>query len=207
MEEINDIVRLTKNDILHASEVLAKALYNDPLTAYFFPDLTERDKKLPIVFEFIVRYGIFYGEVYSTSENLEGVMILTRSEKVKKTLPRLIRSGGVKVLLNTGWSFYMKQKAIADHIDMAHERYASSRHWYLDPLGVEPIYQGKGYGGKLMRCMLKRVDTERLPIYLYTTNDSNVKLYERYGFKVVGSGELPGTGVMHWSMVRESYKL
>jgi ribosomal protein S18 acetylase RimI-like enzyme len=90
---------------------------------------------------------------------------------------------------------------------MMHERYAPSKHWYLDPLGVEPKYQGQGYGGHLMRALLKRVDTESLPIYLYTTNESNVKLYEHYGFKVVGSGELPGTGVRHWSMVKESYKL
>lgn len=207
MKELHNIIRLTKKEIHRASEVLSKALYRDPQTEYFFPDLSERNKKLPVIFKFIVQYGILYGEVYATSEKLEGVMIITRSENVRKTLPRLIRSGGLKVILHTGWVFYKKQKLIADYIDMIHERYAPFKHWYLDPLGVEPKHQGQGYGGNMMRALLKRVDTEGLPIYLYTTNDSNVKLYERYGFKVVGSGELPGTGVMHWSMVRESYKL
>jgi ribosomal protein S18 acetylase RimI-like enzyme len=203
MEGHGDTIWLTRHEIRPASEVLARAFYEDPQSVYFYPDLAERSKRLRYAFEFTVRYGVLYGEVHATSENLEGIAVWVRSEAAEKTLPRLIRCRGLSTIVKVGWDVYRRQQPIEEYIDMMHKRCAPFRHWYLDPLGVEPRHQGKGYGSRLMREMMKRVDGEGLPIYLYTTREPNVRMYERYGFNVVGEGELPGTGIPHWSMVRE----
>ena len=39
-------------------------------------------------------------------------------------------------------------------------------HYYLDSLGVEPEWQGRGLGSALMQPVLARCDAERMPAYL-----------------------------------------
>ena len=69
-------------------------------------------------------------------------------------------------------------------------------HWYLSMIGVDPGRQGSGLGGKLLERTLKRVDQERLPAYLESSNPRNVSLYIRYGFEPLGTIEMGGEPIM-----------
>lgn len=60
-------------------------------------------------------------------------------------------------------------------------------HWYLPLIGVEPCRQGRGYGTALMRHALRCCDRDGYPAYLESTNPRNIPLYERHGFKVLGT--------------------
>ncbi len=67
-------------------------------------------------------------------------------------------------------------------------------HWYLAVLGVDVSRQGKGLGSLLMKHALARVDDERMPAYLESSNPRNIPFYERHGFEVIGriqSGATP----------------
>ena len=75
MIDFNKIIRLGEGQIKTAGEVLARAFFDYPQFDHLLPDLDERTKKIKSIFEFIVRYGIMFGEVYSTSPNLEAVAI------------------------------------------------------------------------------------------------------------------------------------
>lgn len=59
-------------------------------------------------------------------------------------------------------------------------------HWYLAVLGVDVNRQGKGLGSILMKHALARVDAERMPAYLESSNQRNIPFYERHGFEVIG---------------------
>lgn len=59
-------------------------------------------------------------------------------------------------------------------------------HWYLPIIGCDPLYLGQGLGGMLMKTALERIDADGLPAYLESSNPSNVSLYERHGFEVIG---------------------
>jgi GNAT superfamily N-acetyltransferase len=63
----------------------------------------------------------------------------------------------------------------------------SGLHWYLPIIGVDPLHQGKGYGGALLKCALEDCDREHLAAYLESTNARNVSLYQRHGFEVIGT--------------------
>ncbi|MDQ3384633.1 MAG: GNAT family N-acetyltransferase [Actinomycetota bacterium] len=65
-------------------------------------------------------------------------------------------------------------------------------HWYLGLLATEPPLRGRGAGAALLRHSLERVDADHLPAYLKSTNPRNVPLYERHGFEVMGTIDLPG---------------
>jgi ribosomal protein S18 acetylase RimI-like enzyme len=59
-------------------------------------------------------------------------------------------------------------------------------HWYLPLIGTDPMHQGKGYGTALMEHAMRRCDRDRMPAYLESSNPTNIPLYERFGFKVIG---------------------
>jgi ribosomal protein S18 acetylase RimI-like enzyme len=70
-------------------------------------------------------------------------------------------------------------------------------------LGVHPDHQGRGFGSHLMRPVLERCDSERIPAYLETDSERNVTLYERHGFRTRSKENLPGGGPPVWFMWRE----
>ncbi len=63
----------------------------------------------------------------------------------------------------------------------------SEPHWYLPLIGVDPAYQGKGYGAALIRYALQKCDRDQAPAYLESTNPRNAPLYQRHGFEVLGT--------------------
>jgi ribosomal protein S18 acetylase RimI-like enzyme len=86
-------------------------------------------------------------------------------------------------------------KPIRDTNNKAHLEFSPSDHWYLQTLGINPPYQGKGYGTILMRYMLEKVDENPLPVFLETSTERNVRFYERLGFNVMKKYSVPGTDV------------
>lgn len=67
-------------------------------------------------------------------------------------------------------------------------------HWYIPLIGVDPVFQGRGYGTQLMRRGLGACDRDHQPVYLEATSPANRSFYERHGFRVLGeirSGDSP----------------
>jgi ribosomal protein S18 acetylase RimI-like enzyme len=69
-------------------------------------------------------------------------------------------------------------------------------HWYLPLIGCDPTAQGRGNGGALLRYALERVDHDKLPAYLESSNPANVPLYQRHGFEVTGTIQVEGGPAM-----------
>lgn len=65
--------------------------------------------------------------------------------------------------------------------------------WYLPLVGVDPILQGRGYGGLLMRHAAQRCDADGVPACLESSNPRNISLYLRHGFEILGT-RLRGKG-------------
>ena len=72
---LDSIYRVTKNEVRKASLVLGTAFHDDPLWSQVIPNEAERKQKLPLILEINLKYALRYGEVYATSENLEGIAI------------------------------------------------------------------------------------------------------------------------------------
>ena len=67
-------------------------------------------------------------------------------------------------------------------------------HWYIPLIGVDPVFQGRGYGTALMRHGLAACDRDQQLAYLEATSPAGRSLYERLGFRVLGeirSGDSP----------------
>ncbi len=56
-------------------------------------------------------------------------------------------------------------------------------HWHLAFLAVHPTRQGAGLGSALMRRTHAELDRAGVPAYLEGTNEDNVRLYRRAGYR------------------------
>lgn len=74
-------------------------------------------------------------------------------------------------------------------------------HWHVGPIGVHPDHQGQGLGGRLLTSFLALVDARHSAAYLETDVDRNVRLYERFGFRVIDEATV--SGVLNRFMWRE----
>jgi len=95
-------------------------------------------------------------------------------------------------------------RGLGNYIDEVHGRLAPFKHWFLQAIGVDPQFQGRGCASKLLRPMLSRIDEENLPCYLETLETQNVRLYEHFGFKVIEESSVPGTSLTNWAMLRDT---
>ncbi|MFX1388033.1 MAG: GNAT family N-acetyltransferase [Promethearchaeota archaeon] len=199
--------RVTEEQIKAAAKTLARAFHDYPTLTYLFPDEDERSRMILIIKEYMVRYGLLYGEVYASSPNLEGVAVWLpfwdaemtdeRSKKCRmsygKDLPSVL----------TEESFNKKFAPISQCEYRCHKQYADFFNWYLYPIGVDPDHQGCGYAGLLLRSKFEEIDKRGIPCYLETTKEKNVSLYQHFGFKIVETGVILGTDLTYWAMIRK----
>ncbi|MGL5839278.1 MAG: GNAT family N-acetyltransferase [Sphingorhabdus sp.] len=76
-------------------------------------------------------------------------------------------------------------------------------HIYLACVGVAPHAQGKGVGRLLIEPGLQRADQLGVPVYLDTSTETNVSLYQRFGFEVIAEDRLTKDGgPPMWFMLR-----
>jgi ribosomal protein S18 acetylase RimI-like enzyme len=201
-DDLNSLLRLTKAQIKPAAEVLGRAFQDYPMSAYFMPDEAKRRKKQPAIYRMLVRSGIKYGEVYATSSKLEGAAVWFSSDSRRESFWGHFISGQFLALLMAGREVTKRQRVFGEYAAAVRQRHVPFRHWYLQLLGVDPAYQGKGYAGALLKPMLARADRERVSCFLETQLEKNVALYEHFGFRVVEEWLIPGSNVKSWAMVR-----
>lgn len=200
---MHNLLHLPKSQIKTAGQLLARALHDGPLFVYLIPDNAQRKKKLAHLFECVVRSGFYYGEVYATSARPEGVAVWLSPGNTNLSTWKQIRIGMLSLVFKLGCKPISRALSGLGYVSSVHERQAPFPHWYLFAIAVDPRFQGKGCGSRLLRPMLARIDEEHLPCYLETENEKNLPIYEHYGFKVVHDAIIPGTKVRQWAMLRE----
>ncbi|MHA1948949.1 MAG: GNAT family N-acetyltransferase [Candidatus Thorarchaeota archaeon] len=199
---LNGLAHLSGSSFAKAVDVMTWAFWDDPLNEYFFPDEDLRKRYLPLFFEYRLKQGRKYGEVFVTSDNVEGVAIWRYSKTIDSTLWREFRSGGFKLLRIYGRTLLNRMLKVNEFTINRREKYAISPFLHLGPIAVDPEMQSQGYGSKLIRPMLTYLDETKMHCYLEAQNESNVSLYEHYDFEVLAKGVVPNTDIPHWDMMR-----
>jgi ribosomal protein S18 acetylase RimI-like enzyme len=199
MNRLNNLIRLTDKQAKTAGKMLVRAFYDYPSVVHTFPNIDEKTKKLPKLFEFMVCFGIKYGEVYSTSKNVEAVAVWLPYWEAEMTGEREMNLDFPEL----GEEYNKRHEPIAKCEKRCHKQYANFFHWYLFPIGVDPVYQGKGYASILLRTKLTQFDKLNVPCYLETSSKKNVEIYQHFGFEIVEYGIIPKTDVPYWAMLRK----
>jgi ribosomal protein S18 acetylase RimI-like enzyme len=203
-EILEKLYKVQKKDIQKAGAVLADAFQHDPLWKKILEGESDIEQKLHILFETPIRYCLRYGGVYATSENLEGICVWAPGSLSNMTIWRIIRSGAFLHSIKMA-GLGKKMKSVFRQIEDDRKEYMKGRKFiYIMAIGVALKLQGQGFGGKLIRALIKKSDQDGIPLYLETETENNVKMYKGFGFKLIKKITLPVINLPMWEMVRES---
>ena len=194
-----EVVTATARDIPRLTETLSAAFDADPVMSWCIRQDAKRPRAMRMCFDYMLRDSVRFGEVTRTADS-EGCAIWLPPGKwigapsvfeVARALPNFVR-----------WMGFGRVSRWLTMLRLEDEYRPDPPHFYLAFLGVAPPRQGKGYGSTLLAEKLRRLDAERLPAYLESSNIRNNPLYERSGFRVTAEILLPD-GPKMWGMWRE----
>ena len=184
-------------DIRPLAAALARAFEDDPVMTWLLPG-TRQQSRLPTLFELELKYlHLPYNEVYTTAEVSGGALWAppgkwqTSPLSLLRAMPRLAFTLGTRI------------PTTIRTIAKVEKRHPREPHWYLAVLGTDPPWQGKGVGSALLAPVLERCDKTATGAYLESSKESNIPFYNRHGFEVTGTIDLPRGGPRVWSMWRE----
>jgi len=195
-------LRLQDAQLAEASQVLARAFFDDPMTIYVLPDDEQRRSILPAFMEAGARICLPHGEVYTTPGAVLGSANWLPPGETEVTEEKLERAGAMDVFARMGEEAAGRFGALMAQLGELHEQAVPADHWYLLILGVDPPRQGQGIGGSLIEPILRRADAEGSPCYLETMKPRNVAFYQKHGFDVVVEADTPDNGLHFWTMRR-----
>ena len=198
-----ELLRLTRKERDDGAAVLGRAFAEYELLRHYFHDETERHAVANTVAFISLSLCLKYGEVYMSSEKLEGVAAWLPPWKAPFGGWQVMRSVPLGILARFGRQGAGRMWSYGRFADSLHRRLVPYPHWYLQIIGVDPAHQGEGFSSRLLRPVLERIDLERMPCFLETNNEKNAAIYRRFGFEVLSEDKLPGTEVTSFAMLRK----
>jgi ribosomal protein S18 acetylase RimI-like enzyme len=176
---------------------LALAFQDDPALCWIIPDAERRRARLPILFELLFESDLPKGMILKSPAHES--CSLWRAPGTADTGPLELLRSAIPMLRVFGAGIG-RGIAVSNALDAHHPK--AFPYWYLHFVGVQPDFQGKGWGGAIIRDGLARTATYGLPTYLETATPQNVPLYLRLGFEIAEEWNVPGGGPHFWSMIR-----
>ena len=190
-----------KNEIDKLADVAVDAYQNYPLHNWLFGGTYN-----PIASKLLMKVSlntmIDNGVIYADSSELNGFAVWMPPKYTgNEAFPFLIK-GGMKLILNSGLKLMGKLLKYDNFAMPLKKKYTNHDDWYLFNLSVKKSAQGKGIASKLLKPMTDFCNSQNAICYLETNKDTNVPMYEHFGFKLEEKDFIPDTDVMHYAMTK-----
>jgi GNAT superfamily N-acetyltransferase len=195
---IRDVER---TDVKLAGEVLAKAFRGYPFFEYCL-GVENYERVAPGMFASFVRWTMLYGTAWATSD-LSAVALRQPPGTRSIGIWNALRSGLVVKFFRMDGATRRRFARAAPIVEETHKRIMGNEpHWHCWMMGVLPVNQGTGVGGRLMRYTFEQSDRAGLPCYLETFSESSVRVHEGQSYSVRESIKIPETPLTLYAMVR-----
>ena len=199
-----DFRLLTLSDVEQAAQVISQAFVDDPLISYMLPIRRTRVKTLYKFFRAYGEVNIKNNRGYGAGEPLQGIAYWKSLNQDNMSISVKSLTLFLPLLFTFYPIGYFRAKAIMQQMDNLHKKYADEPHYYLDNIGVTLAARGKGISSKLIRPILELADSQKVITYTDTVTQSNVALYEHFGFQCVEQSPIANTGITVWALRRPS---
>jgi ribosomal protein S18 acetylase RimI-like enzyme len=193
-----EVVRLERDQLGEASDVLARAFHDDPAWVWLIPDPERRGRLLPWLFR--VGFDVTAADVWATAGAVLGAARwLPPGRPAMRVGPTLRALVSTPFHLGAATGSFL---AYGRAVEQLRAEVARGPHWYLAGIGVEPAAQRQGVGSALLQPGIAAAAGEGLPAVLLTNNEANLPFYEAHEFRVVRTARTPENGPDAWAMVR-----
>ncbi len=140
----------------------------------------KRLQRMQILMEYLFEQAISFGEVY-LSDNKKAAFLLKYPQKEKLTWNMLV----LNVKLAFGCIGITRVIPVLKRQHLAKKHYPKEPHIQPIIFGVKDEVKGMGVGPRMMFEVREHFKDNTLPAIIDTVAASNVKLYQRFGFKVI----------------------
>ncbi len=179
--------------------VLSRAFYSDPYYVFVMPNGNKRMAQLHWWMKILLRYTLIYGNIYFTDDHKSVAMWMGPDKPMIDDI-KILSLGLIMYPFKIGVRNFIKLLDISGQWDKEHKK-LNKRHYYLMVIGVEPEYQQKGIGSRLMQVGLKKADNEKLECFLETVTYEDVRFYLKHNFEIVFNKGF-GVNNQYWIMKR-----
>jgi GNAT superfamily N-acetyltransferase len=144
-----------------------------------------------------------YGEVYTNPE-ISGVIFTLPPGHTKISIWEYVQSGFLLTPFALGLRNYIRSMECEDFVGITQIELMKNRpHYYLWGLAVDPRQKTQGIGTALMQPLLVKANSQKMPIYLETHDEKNVRYYQKHDFELICATSIPKYQLPIWCMLRE----
>ena len=207
-----NLYRVQREDLPKLEKLLNLCFAHDPLYETLIPNAEIRKKLMPELFH--CDMDVFYEtcEIFSDSEELNGVLVVSDETKSCNIFRFLYTEA--KAVLHTD-SFLIKEDPSLHTFynfikggDYLNSNWTDQLHQterlHVIYLAVDPGHQHHGLAELLMNEVLDYAQQHKMLVSLETHNPDNVPIYEHFGFKVYGIVEKSHFNLKQYCMIREA---
>ncbi|MDR2098310.1 MAG: GNAT family N-acetyltransferase [Spirochaetaceae bacterium] len=198
---------LLEAELDEASALLAAVFQDRPFYRYLAPDDTERREFLAENFATRLREGFGVSDIQAAclpdgaGGRIVGIAVWAPPRQTREDAPPH-EDAFARFSAPLRERFFRFLGILHDGKNEALREAAGQPVWALAPLAVLPAEWGKGAGGALLRSKLRELDTRKARCFLGTQDAENAALYGHFGFKIMRKDPLPGSELVHHTMLR-----
>lgn len=174
----HEVQTATREEMDQCVAVIVLAFANDPAARWMYPDAHQYLKNFPLFVRAFGGQAFEHGSAHYIDEfGAAALWLPPGAHPDEEALVALVEDSVPAKDRETVFGVFEKMGAF----------HPSEPHWHLPLIGTDPTRQGTGLGSVLLRYALAICDEQQTPAYLEATSDRNVSLYQRHGFKVLGT--------------------
>lgn len=195
---------ITHQTYRQAAKVLGQAFVDEPVSKIIYRSFTAERRAKALTVDFSAELVVCLRKGYPIQLNDDGKVVAAALVYPPGTYPLgVIDQWGflVKSVLGNGWYDFQSWVEWLNETDKLHPTEA---HYYLEYIGVDPGFQGKGCGSAIMEHLLAKADEENVGCYLENANLLNISFYQRFGFEIIQEKVI--IGIPAWFMWRKPFQ-
>lgn len=195
--EIQPITRQTNHQV---AQLLANAFDDDPVSVALYKNFSPKKRTHALAVDFSIELLVCIRRGYPIQINEDGKAVAAAVIYPPGTYPLPVIDQWSIVLKSFFRNGFYDIRGWMKWLDEIDKNHPTKAHYYLEYLGVDPQYQGKGFGSSILKHLIARADEGGVGCYLENANPRNVNFYQRFGFEILSEKEI--IGIPSWFMWR-----
>ena len=150
-------------------------------------DGPDRVKRMRVLMAYLFENSLLFGKVF-LSDDRKGVLLIKFSDQEKTTLKTILLD--IQLAFKCIGIFNVPK--VLKRQRLANRNHPKGKHVSPVIFGVLPEVRGKLTAARLIKQIMHEYADNTLPVIIDTVSDYNLKLYQKFGFRIVKKEESLG---------------